>query len=400
MPLLVLRGWADLERVEVLTRAQRLGQRLSATERLLPVVLALAHSSLAQGKYQRARDLGEQLISLAEQAGDFRHLAAGHEVTGASHLVFGELVAAREHLEGALALHAAQPAGPQTSIPLVDVTSDATGLGWLAIILWTLGYPDQALARDRQALAAARKADHPATLASVLSTTSLALHAKLRDGQAVRGHAEQLMCLARQENLAGFEAWVAFYQAWAAVAEVVEDRSTPGGQQRVKAGLAEMTSALAAFQASGMQIGRPHMLTQLVDAHLRAARSGTGEGRWAREGLQVLEGALALARESGARNNEPEMVRLRGELLLAIDGGSQAEAQQCFLQAIGLARERGARSWELRAAMSLARLRQAQGHPHEARSPLAGIYSSFTEGLDTADLRQARGLLEDLGRAA
>jgi predicted ATPase len=152
--------------------------------------------------------------------------------------------------------------------------------------------------------------------------------------------------------------------------------------------MAQMQQGLAAWHATGAAVFRPYGLALLAAA--------SAQMRQVEEGLTLLAEALAVTNEKGERRWEAELYRLQGELLLARDTGQDTEAETCFRQALDIARRQQAKSWELRAAMSLARLWQRQGKRVEARELLAPVHGWFTEGFDTADLQEAKALLEEL----
>ncbi|HYY15544.1 MAG TPA: tetratricopeptide repeat protein [Gammaproteobacteria bacterium] len=151
-------------------------------------------------------------------------------------------------------------------------------------------------------------------------------------------------------------------------------------------GITQIHEGLAAWQAIGTPHVRAWMLALLADAYGHVGR--------VEEGLAALAEALTIVDTTGGRKEEAELYRLKGELLW--QAGTSAEAAACFQQALAIARRQQAKSWELRAAMSLSRLWQRQGRREDARQLLAPIYGWFTEGFDTADLREAKQLLEEL----
>jgi len=163
--------------------------------------------------------------------------------------------------------------------------------------------------------------------------------------------------------------------------------------QRREEGIAQLRQGLAVYQATGAELGRPYYLAELAEA---CGLVGQGE-----EGLRALAEALAAVHKSG-EFSETELCRLKGELMLKRSGVRgresevQGEAEECFLKAIEIARRQSAKSWELRAVMSLARLWQQQGKKKEAHEMLAEIYGWFTEGFDTKDLQDAKRLIEEL----
>ena len=161
-------------------------------------------------------------------------------------------------------------------------------------------------------------------------------------------------------------------------------------QGRNEEGIAQIQEGLAALRATGAEVERPHDLCLLAEACMETGRLD--------DGLSALTEALAVADEHEDRVYEAETHRLKGELLLKQDDSNAAEAQSCFQRAIEIARKQSAKSWELRATMSLARLLAKQGRRDEARTMLADIYGWFTEGFDTADLKDAKGQLDELSR--
>jgi predicted ATPase len=153
-------------------------------------------------------------------------------------------------------------------------------------------------------------------------------------------------------------------------------------------GIAQMRQGLAAYLAMGAELGRPRQLAMLAEAYGRVGQTA--------EGLAVLAEALTAVHKTGEQFYEAELDRLKGELLLQQPAGSGDEAETCFRQALDVAHRQQAKSWELRAAMSLSRLWRQQGRRDEARELLAPVYGWFTEGFDTADLQEAQALLEAL----
>jgi predicted ATPase len=159
-------------------------------------------------------------------------------------------------------------------------------------------------------------------------------------------------------------------------------------QGRNEEAIAHIQEGLAAFRAAGAEAERPQNLSLLAHACMKTGRLD--------DGLSALTEALAVADEREARVFEAETHRLKGELLLKQDDSNAAEAQNCFARAIEIARKQSAKSWELRATTSLARLLAKHGRRDEACAMLAEIYNWFTEGFDTADLKDAKALLEEL----
>jgi predicted ATPase len=288
-------------------------------------------------------------------------------------LHLGELPRARPHLEQSLVLY--DPTQRRSHRALEDPGVDC--LCFAALTLWFLGYPDQALTRSREALPLAQQLSHPYSLALALFFASV-LRQFCREAHAVREHAEAMSILATEQ---GFPLWVALgtvLRGWALAMQ------GQGG-----AGVAQMRQGLTAFRATGAALLLTWILALLAEAY--------GTGGQPEEGLQVLAEALTVVHNTGERQHEAELYRLKGELLLRQGAPDTYEAENCLCQAVAVARQQQAKSFELRAAMSLSRLWQRQGKRQEAYDLLAPVYGWFTEGFGTADLQEAKALLEELG---
>ena len=283
-------------------------------------------------------------------------------------------------------------------------------LGFAAETLWHRGYPDQALERVRHALSVAQALAHPLSLVAVLSAVAF-VHLFRRESQEAHAQAEALLTLAHEH---GFAFWLnvgTSLQGWA----LVERASRSGAREQGEAGLVQLREGLAAERSTEAEIWVPLFLGALAQ--------GYAQGGQAEEGLRVIAEALAMVEKNEERWNEADLYRLKGELTLQqsqasleqvsdkskasqdqsedpksqiLDPKSQAEAEACFLKAIEIARKQQAKSLELRATVSLARLWQQQGKYHAAHKALSEIYNWFTEGFDTKDLQEAKILLEEL----
>ena len=205
----------------------------------------------------------------------------------------------------------------------------------------------------------------------------LPLHHHRREAAAVQAQAEALLALATAQ---GFPVYVGYGTCWQGWALAVQGQGA--------AGLAQMHQGLAAVLAMGQMLTRPRWLALLAEA--------TGYAGQVNEGLHVLAETLAAFEASGQGDMLAEAHRLQGELLLRQPAPDAVQAEACFQQALAIARRQQAKSWELRAATSLSRLWQQQGKRAEAHELLAPIYGWFTEGFDTADLQDAKALLEEL----
>jgi predicted ATPase len=246
----------------------------------------------------------------------------------------------------------------------------------MAQVLWVLGYPDQAVQWDQEALAQAQALAHPYSLANTLAS-SCTLHCALREWQTTQARVEAILALATEHGFARYMAIGAFWRGKLLAMQ---------GQEAE--GIVQMRQALAALRDTGTAVQMSSRLAQLAVTY--------GQRGQAEEGLHLLAEALMIVENTEGREVEAELHRLHGELLLqqAVPDVPHTEAR--FQRALAVARRQGAKSWDLRAAMSLARLWQRQGKQNEAYQLLAEVYGWFTEGFDTAGLQEAKALLEEL----
>jgi predicted ATPase len=242
--------------------------------------------------------------------------------------------------------------------------------------LWCLGYPDQAVQRSREALALAQSLAQPQSLV-VAHHWAAYLHYRRREVATVEAQAEILLALATAQGFPLWEANGTFWHGWALAMQ---------GQD--EACLAQMHQGMAAIFATGNKLSRLFCLVLLAEVAEHAGQIA--------EGLRLLAEALAPLEASRQGHMLEEAYRLQGALLLRQAIPDVAQAEACFQQALAIARHQQAKSWELRAAMSLSRLWQQQGKYAEAYDLLAPVYGWFTEGFDTVDLQEARALLEEL----
>jgi predicted ATPase len=331
---------------------------------------------LVRGVLSTAGEVGEELVQLAQCAASPTDLLTAHGALGYAAFLRGDYGAAQTHCSQDLAW-----LDPPTQRAQVARYGYAPGVFCLSIAantLWCLGYPAQAGQHRAEALALALALEHPLSLA-VAHFLATCLHQRRHEVSAVQAQAEALVTLATAQGFPHYVGYGTFWRGWAL---------TRQGQRA--AGLAQMHQGLAALVATGTVVMRPLCLVLLAEA--------TGQAGDVEAGLRLLDEALEAFTTSGRGDGLAEACRLQGELLLQAGGGPQAAAAEaCFQQALSIARRQQAKSWELRAAMSLARLWQQQGKRAEAYELLAPIYGWFTEGFDTADLQEARTLLEALG---
>jgi predicted ATPase len=306
----------------------------------------------------------------------------------------GELAGARVQLERGMQLYDTQGRRPSAFHATFD--PGVWCLSYGAVVLWMLGYPEQARQRNHEALSLARVRAHPFDLARTLNTAAV-LHQCRCEAPDAQARAEEAVALARAQAFPPPVARGMILCGWALAQ-----------QGQAEQGLPQMRQGIAALQEMGAELNLPYLLALL-------AGTCVGMGRRA-DGMAAVADALAVVERTGMRSCEAELRRLQGEFLLGkavghasspggpVDAstlaGSEtagvAAAETCFRQALDIARRQQAKSWELRAATSLARLQQQQGKPGEAYALLGPIYGWFTEGFDTADLQEAKTLLEEL----
>ena len=245
-----------------------------------------------------------------------------------------------------------------------------------AIALWTLGYPDQALRRSHEAYRLAEELAHPFTLAYTFALLAV-FHQYRRDREEARRHAEAATRICREQGIPYWLGVGLILQGWAGAT-----RPQPAEQ------LAAMHEGMAIYRATDAALFLPYFLTLLAET--------AGAAHQPDAGLRFLDEAHTVMDSTQERFYEAEVHRVQGTLVLAQAADQHAQVETCFQHALGIARRQQARSWELRAAMSLARLWQQQGKRAEAHALLAPVYGWFTEGFDTADLQEAGALLNAL----
>jgi class 3 adenylate cyclase/predicted ATPase len=374
--LQMAKGTAAPEVEQVYTQAYALCQQVGETPALMPVLFGLWRFYLNRLQLHTARDLGDTLLRLAQRAEDPALAVLAHYALGMTWYVLGACPAAHQHLEAGIACYMPD----QRLAPAFRMSIDpgVACRAYAAMTLWALGYPAQALARVHEALALAYALAHPYSLAFARCWAAIISQVR-RDVPAVHEHAEAAVALSTAHGFPLWTAWGTSLRGWALAL-----------QEQSEAGLAQLRQGLAAYRATGAALWVPYLCTMLADVADRLGHPA--------DGLQALAEAYTLVEQHEERYWEAEVCRLRGVVLLRQTGTPQGEAETWLRQALDVARRQEAKSLELRAAMSLGRLWQQQGKRIEARELLAPIYGWFTEGFDTADLEEAKALLEELSR--
>jgi adenylate cyclase len=373
--LIATQGYTSPDVERTYARARALCRTLGEPPELFAVLFGQVTWHVVRGQYQTAQELAEQLLRMAQQRHDPVSIVEAHAVLGTILVTRGALEASCTHLEAGLALYS--PAQHRAHVDGYGQDPAVGCLYFLSEALWLRGYPDQALARLDTLLGLARELYHPMSLLFSLNSAAL-LHQHCRDGQAVQRWAEAMITLAAEQAMPYWLALGTMYHGWALAA-----------QGQMEAGIAQVQQGLAAHRATGARIGLCRWLGLLAERHGHAGQFGAGR--------TVLAEAFAVVRQEGLSTFAPEIYRIQGDFLLQTGTQHQeGDAEASLLQALAIARQQQSKAYELRAALSLGRLWQRQGKPDAARDLLGPIYGWFTEGLDTADLRDARALLEEL----
>jgi class 3 adenylate cyclase/predicted ATPase len=373
--LIAVKGWTSPEVEGAYTHARELSEQLGDPSQLFPALFGLWVMHLLRGELPRAYDLAEQLLRRAQSMDDDPLMLYARYALGNASFWMGQLPCARENIETALSLYDRERHRPLT-YRYLGLDARAASLSYAAWILWQLGYPDQALNRAQEALAAAQELSLPFTLAFT-EFFVVVLHQYRREACVAQEIADSLIALCAEHGLTDYLAWGTAMRGWT-IAE-----------QQNETGIAQLREGLDALSATGTALTRPYLLCMLAEACMETDRLD--------DGMSALTDALAAADAREERNWEPEIHRLKGELLLRGDYLNDSQAQNCFQRAVEVARNQNAKSLELRATTSLARLMEKQGRRDEAHTMLVDIYSWFTEGFDTADLKDAKALLHELG---
>lgn len=373
VPLLAARGFSDSELEQNFGRARELTRNVEITSELFQVLSGLKNYYDLRLSLHTALELAEDMQRLAEQLKDpMLQQFACHQMSTTT-LYLGRLKAFVEYRRQANALYDREAF--RGIIFQLGFDPESAGLAHAGWAYWFLGYPDKAQQKSQEALAWAEELGHPFVIAFV-KFFAAQLYCYLRDVARTRKLAEETMTLSSE---LGMSFWLAAGDSL--IGWVLADEG------RIAEAIHQQQQALTTLSMIGAELGRFQNVPLLVDTYSKAGRVV--------EGLALVDEALNKAQAAEYHMVEPDLYRCKGELLLA-DGNTEAEAEACFLQSIELARESEAKSWELRASLSLSRLWQRQEKPDAAHKLLSSIYNWFTEGFDTPDLKEALRLLNEL----
>jgi predicted ATPase len=369
------KGYTAPEVRHAYNRARELCPQVEDSPQLFPVLIGLRRFYAVRRELQTARELAEHLLDRAQRQHDPTVLVGAHRELGHTLFCLGEFPLVQAHLEQGIVLYAAQQHRIQSALQDPGISC----LCYTAWLRWLLGYPEQALGRIHQGLHLAQELSHPYSLTYALCYAAV-LHQCRREEQAAQERAETTVALSAEQGFTYWSASGTILRGWALAM-----------QGRVEEGITQIRQGMETRQITEAALGRSWFAALLAEAYGKSGQPA--------EGLRTLTEELALVDTNGERFYEAELHSLKGALLLQQSVENQVEAEACFHQAISIAQRQHAKSWELRAATRLARLWQQQGKRQEAHDLLAPVYNWFTEGFDTADLKDAKALLEELSES-
>lgn len=374
-------GYAAPDVADTYARAWELCGQVGETPALLPVLRGVGRFYVVRGQFDVARDVGTQLLALAKTGRDPAPLLMAHNALGVASLWAGDFEGALEHLDRGIELYQSNERDPSPVSVFRLVPPGVTCAIHAALALWALGYPDRSVARAREALALARFLGHPFSV-SYACHLAAGLHQWRREAAPMQALEDEALA---HDIEHGFELLLA--------AGLVQRGRLLAEQGEGAAALDQMREGVARHREVGAAALIPASLVMVAEVYQKLDRPA--------DGLSAVTEGLAVARSCGQHYWEAELHRLAGVLTFQIGASAHVgEAEAHLDRSIQIARRQRAKSLELRAVTSLSRLWAGQGKVSEARARLADVYGWFTEGLDTADLTDARALLEELREQA
>ena len=368
--LMMTRGYADNDVLATYRRAAELCQRENLGNQQWAAVRGLWAFYLVRGEYKTAIELANEAMALSKKTNDPVAAIEAHLGIGFTLSYTGDEVEAARHFESGLAI--VDPRGRPDPALTFALDTGVGMRGHLATVLWYLGYPDRAVTLCDEALARAQKLRSPYNIAYTLMSNSIVSQAR-GDVDLTFEQAETAIAMAQEHGFRDVIGWALMRHGWCLFR-----------LGRVEEGLAEMRFYLEQQLLAGARVSRTNAIAHYAECLLHAGRYD--------EALAAVEESLSTDVANGERFHEAELTRLKGELLAA--GGHRREGESALRAAMSIARRNQVKGWELRAALSLSRLLRDLGQPKEAREVLAPVYEWFTEGFETADLLEAKRLLE------
>jgi predicted ATPase len=369
------RGYAAPEVGPIFSRARVLADRIGQPAQRFAVMWGNFAWHVVRGDFKLCLDLAAEAIQFVGALNDPGMMMEALFLSGLTKVYCGDFAGASDQCSLAVAEYDDRK---RTKFWATHTGQDsgATHRCYLALALWHLGYPDQALQLSRETIALAHTIGHPFSLEYGLHHASW-LRQLCQLGDEAQAAADEQIEIATEQGFAFWHATGTLYRGSGLLL-----------QGNLGGGLSLLIAGLESYRATGAELALPYYLSLLGDGYTRAGRF--------EDAHRALGEGLNLADKNDDRFQEAELHRLLGELHLA-ETDDQATAEKCFHSAIEIARRQQSRAWELRATMSLARLWQRQGYGNEARDALAAVYGTYTEGFTTPDLVDAKALLETLG---
>jgi predicted ATPase len=369
----VTKGWAAPELERVLDRALALCDTIGDDAQRAQTLYGLQSVYVVQAKLEKVQVASDELHTLYQRSLSSGPPPVSDMMLAGARLHLGRITEANEQFMEMIAAYNPDQLLDYQESQGWDFAAQARA--WQAHALWCLGYPQQALSRGLEAVKLVQDLDQPFNQALV--SAYLALLQQLRTDEAVaREHAELALALASKYQASYYRAWAGILVSYALALELPDEER-----------IGRLRESISEFKASGARLRLPYYLSLLAQVYGKAGRT--------EEGLACIDEALSEARTQNERWWDAELHRLRGELLL-MHGADASDVEAAMLRAISIARSQRARSLELRATMSLARLWIAQNRSDDARRQLSDVYAWFTEGFETPDLQAARLLLAHL----
>ncbi len=443
--LIATKGYAAPEVEVAYTRARELLETLESKEPTLegaadaslnrikdlrfPILFGLWLSHLVRGRFLSAHELGEQCFVIAKQAEDKAFEVEAHRALGATLYYLSEFKDALAHLEAGIELYQPQHHTVPTFLHFV-ADPGMTLLAYSAPLLWSLGYPVQAEKRVAEAARIGEDRNHPFSDAVLLHFKTM-LYQHQDEVEKVETTATQMLQICQEHGFSLWEAAATVMKGWAltlssfnetvarnemegdsntgTLKEQATDTYPQGTIKKSEEGIAMIRKGVAAWEKTRAELQLPLFLALLAQAYQRAGQYTLA--------LQTLDSALSVVTRTGERAYDAELTRRKGELCLVLgketkavgekefgetpkpkypSDNTVAKAESYFQEALAIARRQGAKSWELRAALSLSELWCTQDRCRDAYNLLRPIYLWFSEGFDTKDLQQAKHLLEKL----
>jgi len=368
----VVKGSGAPETGQTYARARELWEQLGSPVEFIQVPCGQSRYHAHRGELDIALRLDQDLLRLSRRRNDSAGLVMGHYSSGRNLMWVGSFASSRSHLEVVLALY--DPNSHQSLLRQTGIHPQLAAQAALGVVLFCLGFPDQALTQSNKAIAGARRLPHPPSLAMSLGMDALLLSI-IGDDMGLEQRTDDLVAVATDQGFPFYRATGAIFRGW-----------VKAKNPDVTEGLSLLRAGSSAYSATGATAWMPWYIALLAGACEIAGQIEEGAAR--------LDQALQLVEKTGERWFAAELDRQRGRLLLR--QGLPEDAEELYRKALGIAREQEAKLWELRAAASLARLWRDQGRRAAARDLLAPVYGWFTEGFATPDLKEAKALLDEL----